>query len=529
LIDRLKGVFNFPDSIILYPGILEVTDEPTSVFTAELFLEFINPENSHLVNQLGKQGNIIHGNLENSQIVTLFIRDKKFSSHNGIQTFVLFIDYVFFNRHIQSFNGSLMDLQFVELRVNFTGLYNWINRNTIETFSNTPKKTLLLTIKEFEIEFIYSWRFDTNGSKSKYDLVIRIRTMTPKKFIEVLNISDRIQDFFNFFYSKEVMINFMEGIMNDSNEVISIVSNTHLPKKMKKIGPSGFVFDKLFLNSDKTEFIFPKILTNWFKLYEHKEKNLIFDYFFSLMQDHGSLQENLLVSMCAFVESYYDHYIKEDIVSPDLISWISNRKELKQKILREFACEVESDENFRMYLNSIDNPPFKFKLQEIFRKYIDIAPLWSSVLYYFSLDEIMEHISILNLDNKQKKNLGEIIVKSKDLERKEDHTEKIVISREISNQLENDTDLKRIIIILLNSLYENKFPQQVQKYRNSYVHGQKEIRKTKPKRWTHLVDNMQFISQLCILTELGYTIENLKELYHIGGNIPVYRMILNLE
>jgi hypothetical protein len=264
-------------------------------------------------------------------------------------------------------------------------------------------------------------------------------------------------------------------------------------------------------------------------LYEDKEKNLIFDYFFSLMQDHGSLQENLLISMCAFVESYYDHYIKEDIANPDLKLWISSRKEIKHKMLLEFKCDVEGDENFRMYLNMIDNPPFKFKLQEIFRKYIEVAPIWSSVLYYFNKDEIIEHISILNLDNKQKENLGKIIVKSKDQEQRENHIEKIVISREISNQLKKDTELKRSIIMLLNSLYEYKLPQQVQKYRNSYVHGKKEIRKTKPKRWTHLVDNMQFISQLCILTELGYTIQNLKELYHIGGNIPMYRMILNLE
>jgi hypothetical protein len=252
LIDRYKGVFNFPDSAVLYPGILEVTDEPTSVFTAELILEFINPENSHLVNQLGKQGKIIHGNLENSQLVTLFIHDRKWSSHNGIQTYVLFIEYVFFNKHIRSFKGSLMELRFIELRVNFTNLYNWINRNTIERFSNTPKKTLLLTMKDFEIELIYSWRFDTHESKWKYDLVIHLRPNTSKKFIEVLDISDRIQDFFNFFCSNEVIVNYMEGIMNDSDEVISIVSNTHLPKKMKKIGPSGFVFDKLFMNSNQT-------------------------------------------------------------------------------------------------------------------------------------------------------------------------------------------------------------------------------------------------------------------------------------
>ena len=183
--------------------------------------------------------------------------------------------------------------------------------------------------------------------------------------------------------------------------------------------PVGFTFQSLFNSSINNENTFDfqsfdSILHKWFELNERVEgKNMFLDFFLDVMYDRGSREESLFLSLCGFLESFYEYKFGERIDTNK-----TSRKGLYMQIKSLIECQIpKSDYRIKVIglLGTFQKPSFQEQTHEIFQMTKNIAPYWLSMIKYFDDEDIKKNIKTFENRPEISNNIEFIISKAKDI------------------------------------------------------------------------------------------------------------------
>jgi hypothetical protein len=310
------------------------------------------------------------------------------------------------------------------------------------------------------------------------------------------------------------------------------------PQRMRK-PPVGFTFQSLFNSSENNTDVLElqtlsTILHNWFELIENTDgQHMFLDFFFDVMYDHGSREESLFLSLCGFLESYYEYKFGAHMDANK-----TSRKELYTQIKQLVESQIP-DSDYRKkaigLLAMFQNPSFQEQIREIFQMIEEIAPYWSSMVKYFNDEDIKKNIKIFEKRQEISNNIEFIISKSREIWTTHNIYTKSLKINCLKRTLHicSETNLK--LQEYIKFLFTKQIPREIYRYRNDFAHGnfntdRKEDEIRYAKRIIQLVDILHLTARLCILCELGYSQEKLLNLYSLkNSGLNRYNLILDLN
>ncbi|WP_231129221.1 hypothetical protein [Candidatus Nitrosocosmicus hydrocola] len=534
-----KGNFKFSDDMVV-PGLLNILDSKYSGYKCNLILDHIDVKGEIIIEKKCQTDTIIYGTLENGTNVTLVAFLPNIVSVNGISTFNIELKSLYLNG-LLNYNER-NKFEFKELVVNFSSLHRWIDfsdpRSTIDTNLGIP----LTHFDDLHMELFYDDPYvpedkPLRGYRSLYLRIFSDDT-TSMDMDKLMKFVHKIQDFFNLLYHEEVLINSVYGYKQSRQNRIQIFASYYHPQRMRK-PPIGFAFQSLFNSSENNTDAFKlqtlgSILHNYFELAKNTEGRYMFlDFFFDVMYDHGSREENLFLSLCGFFESFYEYKYGAQMDTNK-----STRKELFTQIKNLIQSQIP-DSDYRKkaigLLAMFQKPSFQEQIREVFQITADIAPYWSSMIKYFDEVEIRKSIKTFEKRPEMSNNIEFIISKSKEIWITNNIYTKSLKINCLKEALHicSETNLK--LQEYIKFLFTEQIPREIITYRNDFAHGnfntdRKENEIRYAKKIIQLVDILHLIARLCILRELGYSKEKLLCLYLLkNSNLDRYNLILNLN
>jgi hypothetical protein len=520
-----KGIFKFPNIDTQYAGKLQIFSNKEENLLGKLTIQYLDFGDGFRIDRIKNICKVVIGTIEDNIKVTLIVHSIYPSSKSNIFTFIILLEYIFFNTHLETKGDLDKDIKFDEMIIHFTNIHTWIGYFTIYKDGKTMDPSFRFQIsEEVEINFFYDLPLSNLEKQIENlgNLYVKLSSKTEKSLSEFLTLVHTVQDFLNFFYFGEVLIDALYSRLRSKDEIVSIFYRSTYPEKMNKLGPVVFNFRELF-SSDKTKTndtnAFPIILNKWFNLVADPKKGLMLDYFFARMYDHGSYQEGLFLSLCGFIESYYKYNLSNVDIDKK-----SKRKEIFNKIEPSLLGLKSEEYGSKLYnhVSGFVNIPFQEMIKSSCMKNLEVASLWSSTIYYFDIEIIKNAIKKYPSRNKSKKILEDILVKAKDIQSSPESN----IRRMKINCLRIELSSRPGVIIKLirfsKFLFYNEFPREITKYRNEFAHGNFNIEKREnweyyDDKLTQLVKVLHFISYLCILSELGFKKKQLISLFNLDA------------
>lgn len=522
---KFKGIFRFPSIDAQYAGILHMSSSKENDNLAKLTIEYVNIEDGIRIDRLKKSCKVVHGIIEENIEVTLMVNNISPSSRNNIFTFNILIDYVFWNLNLNTQGDLDMDLKFDQMTIHFTNIHSWIGYFTIYKDSKNQDPSFCFLLNDnIKISFHYSMPLSTfeNRIENLGNLYVQLSSNSPKPLSEFLMLVHTIQDFLNFFYHNEVLIDALYGKQVAKTDTIAIFYKSVYPEKMNKLGPVAFNFAELFSSTKIIPYDtnrFPTVIKKWFELSKDPRRGLILDYFFARMYDHGSYQEGLFLSLCGFVESYY----KYNLSNVDL----DKRNKREEYIGKVEPCleKLRTEEYGSKLYNHIlgfKNIPFQEMIKSSCLQNLDVAAFWSLPIYYFDLMVIQRIIKKYPSKRESQKIIEEIIIKAKNIREDSDRYIKCLQLNCLKIELNSHPGIVLKLQKFAKYLFYNEFPREIAKYRNEFAHGNFNIEKRE--NWEQYEDKIEqlvkvlhFISYLCILSELGFNRRDLIRLFNLDA------------
>lgn len=250
------------------------------------------------------------------------------------------------------------------------------------------------------------------------------------------------------------------------------------------------------------------------------------------MYNHGSYEEELLLSLCGFLESYYNYNLKNvDMGEKD------KRLKAYEEILPFITQITDKDLQNKMtrHLDTFKSIPIQDMVRTIYTKFLNISPFLSSTLLYFDFEKIKSKILEYTKHVTLQEKLADIIRKTKDLEIVDDVYSRTLRLGCLRKEIGMNPQIMDELLQFVKFLYLDEFPREIRKYRNEFAHG-----KFNPKRRldgvkygdsvSHLVENLHFTSSLCILNEMKFSETKLMEIVHLNKPCrDLFNLVTNIN
>jgi hypothetical protein len=511
------GYFWFPqDSNVKFKGKLE-----RGKFDS-ISLELFSSGNSLNIPKIERyRDTIIHANLENSEsseaatfIVSL--NHKRETYDLSKNKYALFLNFRIICSIYGHYFPKIDDIKFNSIIIAFRNLEKWITfHDSVYVFNNDDHKNCI-TIDDKLIEIYYKQPIATRDQKlsvKPFDKVLYVEIKSPARmkleaFSETRSL---LLDFFNFFITGEnVIADSIYGTMieNHSTIIVTIEIGFSINEEMNK----SKVISPILKPYPQIHNRFGDLLARFSDF--RKRGRSMYNYYFTEMYEDLPLEINVFL-LAGFLESYHGTFFISK----------SRKKKENSKLLRNLLSNLsttsltgdDKDIIVRSLKDFFNKIPLRERLKELFDVYKELIAFYNPILSLASETEVKMAASLLVCDEVTKSKISNIISRKKQLDlRTLDGNERYNSLIQELLQYKNENMTNHLIeCILLLSL--EVFPKEISTLRNMIAHVIKEQNTIKSNIWYFLVKGLEFISQLCILSQLGFTKNEVEKIYFMNN------------
>lgn len=510
-----EGSFWFPeyDDVKLKGRIMK--EESNNFY---LYLETSSFNDSVKIQNAEKDQEIlINGILENSSpatfVVSLSSKQENLAiSENKYKLTLKFeILFAFYGKHFNRIDG----IKFDNIVITYQNLEKWITYHDSIDYFNGKDKRKTLKIDDKVIQIYYnppiSYR-DHNIAAKPFHKVLYLDISSSNKVSldEVFEIKSILQDFFNFFVTGyNVTMNSIYGLITEhkSTRIIAIEYKSLITEKMNK----SKVITPFLKSYGEVDSKFQNLLNRLYDL--RKTWSSIYHYYFGEIY-LGLPVDMKLFLLSSFLESYHRiFYEKESTIRR------KNQTSLQSISPRVLASDLH-DEDKNTVMNSLkeyySRIILKDRLREIFSKYRNLISINTPVFSILSEKQIEAIINSLDSEETTKSHILNIIHRKKELDLKiMDGRDRYnsVIDELLQKQNAKLADELRQFAILLSV---EALPQQISGLRNAIAHATEKRSNIEARHWLFMVKILEFVCQLCMLSQMGFTNRELSEIFFLN-------------